>query len=242
MLDTNGGTGGGLSQTEYEFDTQSIYHWDGVIDSSKKTITVSCAQGTVVSDVVPRFTISDEAVAKIGDVVQTSGVSHVDLSTPKVYTVVAENGNTQNWTVTVNIEVPKRHWDGSNPLMVLPLYFKDSADLGQNSAWTSLKQEFLNSGETEISVKVFEMDCVGDVYAHVSETSIDQLTIVLRDEDGSLWAEWQDNDGNGVFNKIDGGSCFDEYPVKYTESAVLSSVIPSIGEVVLNLVEIDASE
>ncbi len=74
-----------------------------IINTENKSITLTMPFNTNVSSLVPNFVISINAVAEIGDVVQTSGVSVVDFTNPVVYTI--KNGDKQDeWTVTVNVQ------------------------------------------------------------------------------------------------------------------------------------------
>jgi hypothetical protein len=51
------------------------------------------------------FTLSAGATAKVGSVIQTSGVTINDFTSPVTYTITAEDGVTnQDWVVTVNNE------------------------------------------------------------------------------------------------------------------------------------------
>lgn len=76
---------------------------DAVI--SDNNINIEVENGTDVSNLIPVFSISDYAVAKIGEEIQTSGVSVVDFSEGTVeYTILAEDATTlQTWNVTVDI-------------------------------------------------------------------------------------------------------------------------------------------
>jgi len=69
----------------------------GVIDQEKRTVTLSVPQGTDLSALAPRINLSPKAtVMPVPDEV-------VDFTTPVVYTVAAEDGSQQSYTVTVAI-------------------------------------------------------------------------------------------------------------------------------------------
>ena len=53
-----------------------------------------------ITSCIARFTISPFASIKIGDIVQVSGITKNNLSSPITYTVVAEDRSTQNYTVS----------------------------------------------------------------------------------------------------------------------------------------------
>jgi hypothetical protein len=74
----------------------------GQIDPVTHTITLEVLENVNVSSLIATFTLSDLATASIGGEVQESGVTANDFTNPVVYTVTAEAGNTQDWTVTVN--------------------------------------------------------------------------------------------------------------------------------------------
>nr|WP_321450758.1 DUF5018 domain-containing protein [uncultured Carboxylicivirga sp.] len=80
--------------TDFVFDEQV---GSAVIDENNYTVDVSVASGTDLTSLVPSITISDYATVN-----PNTGVAQ-DFSLPFTYTVTAENGDTQNWTVNVSI-------------------------------------------------------------------------------------------------------------------------------------------
>ncbi|HRS66675.1 MAG TPA: hypothetical protein P5519_12405, partial [Spirochaetia bacterium] len=62
--------------------------------------------GTNVTSLVATFTVSDKATVTVNGVTQTSGVTANDFSTPKTYTVTAEDGSTATYTVEVTVAQP----------------------------------------------------------------------------------------------------------------------------------------
>jgi len=73
------------------------------IDTTAHTITIEVANGTDASSLVATFALSADASAKVGTVDQVSGTTENDFTDPVVYTVEAEDGSTQDWTVTVSV-------------------------------------------------------------------------------------------------------------------------------------------
>ncbi|MCX6224114.1 MAG: YDG domain-containing protein [Bacteroidia bacterium] len=73
----------------------------GVIVDSTKTVSVNVPYGTSVTSLVATYSLSDMAVAKIGTTAQTSGVTPNNFSANVIYSIVAENGSIQNYTVKV---------------------------------------------------------------------------------------------------------------------------------------------
>ena len=92
---------------------------------SGNTITATVPYGTAVNNLVATFTLSNFASAKVNGTPQVSGSSSNDFSTSKVYTITAQDGSTQNYTVTVTIAPPKStekaittfSFNGLNPIV-----------------------------------------------------------------------------------------------------------------------------
>lgn len=76
------------------------------ITSGTATIDIEVDYGTDVSNLVATFTLSAEATATVDEVVQESGTTPNDFSSPVTYKVIAENGTIKNWTVTVTVLEP----------------------------------------------------------------------------------------------------------------------------------------
>lgn len=72
-----------------------------VINSTAGTIAVGVPSGTTVTALIAKFTLSSGASAKIGSTAQVSETTPNNFSTPKVYVVTAEHGETKSFTVTV---------------------------------------------------------------------------------------------------------------------------------------------
>jgi len=73
----------------------------GVIDHGAKTVAVTVPQSTVLTALIPTFTRSTLATVKVGGVIQVSGTTPQDFTAAVIYLIEAENGATQNYTVTV---------------------------------------------------------------------------------------------------------------------------------------------
>jgi hypothetical protein len=79
----------------------------GIIDESAKTIALHVPEGTNVSALVANFTTTGQTVL-VGHIIQVSGASSNDFSSPVTYTVRAADNSTVNYTATVTIVlVPK---------------------------------------------------------------------------------------------------------------------------------------
>lgn len=80
--------------------------YSGVQNPITKSFMFETLPGGVdVSHLVPSFTLSAGASARIGAVAQTSGVSVVDFTNDVTYTVTAEDGSTKK-NFTVHVEAP----------------------------------------------------------------------------------------------------------------------------------------
>ncbi|WP_236100991.1 DUF5018 domain-containing protein [Dethiosulfovibrio faecalis] len=75
-----------------------------IIDSTAHTVTVTMPSGTDVSSLVADFTLSDGASAEIGSLIQESGVTANDFTSPVPYKIIAEDKSFLNWTVTVYLD------------------------------------------------------------------------------------------------------------------------------------------
>lgn len=73
---------------------------NGVI--SGQNITVTMPYGTDVTALVATYITTGQSV-KVNDITQVNGVTENNFTNPVVYTVTAEDGSTQNYTVTVNV-------------------------------------------------------------------------------------------------------------------------------------------
>ncbi|MGD0279735.1 MAG: DUF1566 domain-containing protein [Smithella sp.] len=83
----------------------TTYSLDGVAGTiSGQTITVNMPYGTNVTDLVATFTTTGSSV-KVGSTVQVSGVTPNNFTNPVVYTVIAQDGTTEEYTVTVKVAV-----------------------------------------------------------------------------------------------------------------------------------------
>ncbi len=74
----------------------------GIINETTKTIAVTVPNGTNVSALVATYTTTGTGV-KIGTVVQTSGTTPNNFTTPATYIVTASDNSTVTYTVTVTV-------------------------------------------------------------------------------------------------------------------------------------------
>jgi hypothetical protein len=79
----------------------------GIINESAKTIVLHVTDGTNLKALIANFTTTGKSVL-VGPILQVSGVSSNDFSSPVIYTVKAADNSVVNYTVTVTVVlVPK---------------------------------------------------------------------------------------------------------------------------------------
>ena len=80
----------------------SLLGVSGVVNEPAKTISVSLPYGTNVTTLAATFTITGASV-KVGSIVQVSGTTANDFTSPVTYTVTAADSTTATYTVTVAV-------------------------------------------------------------------------------------------------------------------------------------------
>lgn len=91
-----------VSSSAKEITAFSINGVAGTVNETNKTIAITLPYSTDVTALVATFTTTGASV-KVGSTVQTSGTTSNNFSDPVVYTVIAANASTQNYTVTVTV-------------------------------------------------------------------------------------------------------------------------------------------
>lgn len=110
----NGGSGGdgkssGKAIFEFMFSASIPSNLSSGITSDisaqveGNSIQVTVPSGTALSSIVASFTVSEKALVEVGSIKQENGVTSNDFTNPVVYTVKAEDGSIQSYTVTVKI-------------------------------------------------------------------------------------------------------------------------------------------
>lgn len=74
----------------------------GRVSEAGQTVAVTVPAGTAKTALVACFTVSPGAIVRIGSNTQSSGVTENDFSSAVTYVVVAEDGSTRNYVVTVS--------------------------------------------------------------------------------------------------------------------------------------------
>ncbi|TXK71890.1 InlB B-repeat-containing protein [Paenibacillus sp. N3.4] len=91
--------------TEKDITAFSLTQQTGpaVIDATAHTVAIQVVNGTSLTNLKAAFNLSAGATAKVGTTDQVSGLTTNNFTNPVVYKVKAEDGTTQNWTVTVTV-------------------------------------------------------------------------------------------------------------------------------------------
>ena len=76
------------------------------INTVSKTVNAFVDNNANLSALVPVFNVSDLATLRIGTYLQNSGVTSLNYATTVGYNVLSQNGNTNNWTVTIERAKP----------------------------------------------------------------------------------------------------------------------------------------
>jgi hypothetical protein len=92
-------------RVEYS-DGKSTNSCAAVVNQTTKNIKADLSSWASSTIGTAYFTVSPGAIVKVNDTVRVSGVTSFNFAAPVTYTVVAEDGATQDYTVTVT--VPKR--------------------------------------------------------------------------------------------------------------------------------------
>ena len=95
----------------YSFDEQTSA---ANIDVTNHEVTIEVSNGTNLADLIATFTISGDAEAKIGTTTQVSGVTSNDFTSDVIYTIIAQNGDQQDWTVKVDVATSVENFDQLN--------------------------------------------------------------------------------------------------------------------------------
>ena len=71
------------------------------IDANNHIVNIEVENGTDLTALVASYTLSGDASAAITGITQESGVTSNDFSNDVIYTITAQNGDTQDWTIKV---------------------------------------------------------------------------------------------------------------------------------------------
>ncbi len=158
----------GKEITAFSFDGTAC-----IIDQAAKTISVEMPYATVIEKLVAEFTVSDGATVKVGNVVQTSGVTENDFTTALTYSVYSEekpNSDPAEYTVTVT---RKPYSGGGDDTGSGSATGKDSIIITQTGSSADVK---IDSGSLKDVVKTAEEKGVA-VFDVSKKKNIDTVTI-----------------------------------------------------------------
>ncbi|PLW98978.1 MAG: hypothetical protein C0594_17630, partial [Marinilabiliales bacterium] len=146
-----------------------------VIDDVNHTVDIEVAWDADVTSLVAEFTVSTLATIDIAGTAQESTITANDFTSPVVYTVTAEDGTPQAWTVTVTIADPPVGQVCSNPIVIgsLPYFTSDSTGFYGDEYSTSPCDDNYMSGDeviytytaTQDGLMTIDMSNLGGTYA-----------------------------------------------------------------------------
>lgn len=178
-----------------------------VFNSSTQMIEVEVAEGTDISNLIPKFVISDFAAAKVNGKTVVSEQTSLDFTTPVELMVVAEDGTISLWTITVSVDV----------IHVASYPFNGNAidETGNGLDGTVFGEAVLTEDRFGNSASAYRFDGVDD-YIEVKD---DDLLDFAPEEDYSIsvWVKPsliqvdQDGDNNAIISKWN-ESISDGYP------------------------------
>jgi len=159
-----------VANTENDFLTFTLADVDATINNEEHTIEIELPYGTDLTNLNAIYTLSDGA---------TTENIHTDFSALVVYTVIAENSDTENWTVTASL--------GDNPCDDAIAYGNINGDAiiselteAGDFAWYSvvLDQDYAS---VEFSLCGSEFDTKLEIWAGCNEEN-DFLTFILAEQ------------------------------------------------------------
>jgi alpha-tubulin suppressor-like RCC1 family protein len=172
---------------------------EGSIDAAEGMITVTVPFGTDVTELVADFELSPGATAEVDSVLQVSGVTINDFTEPVIYTVVAEDGETERkWTVTVREPCREAELLGIRLTRQNNPHLEQDYDSGPPTDEKSFFVEVPEGTDREALVPVFELSpgaaaYVGETKQISGETAnnfTDPVIYRVVAEDGVTEKEW----------------------------------------------------
>lgn len=161
------------------------------IDQNERTIAVRVPDNVDITTLTAFFTLSENATAFVNSAEQTSGVTTNDFTNPVVYEIVAEDGTTLEWTVTVKVEsagagllsftIPGQVGESlfDNELHTVKVNMPPDADL------TNLIAVFEISPNSTITI-----DGTEQISSVTSNNFSETIVYTLTSEDGYTSVDW----------------------------------------------------
>ncbi|MFE3866451.1 S8 family serine peptidase [Flavobacterium sp. LS2P90] len=141
--------------TEAEFLSYSVQNQVGIasIDANTRIIKVLVNNNANFSALVPSFQVSDLAKTRIGTYLQNSGVTTLNYTSKVGYNIVAQNGNINNWEVTIEFVKPVITLLGSSVVSVPQgCAYTESAYTAFDNLNKNITSSVLVSGSVNVNV------------------------------------------------------------------------------------------
>ncbi|WP_337104104.1 S-layer homology domain-containing protein [Paenibacillus sp. YIM B09110] len=133
-----------------EMQTFSLGGIAGIVDEDAHTISVVLPSGASRQNRIASFTTNGEFVY-IGNTLQQSEVTANEFTSPQTYTVVAANGLTQNYVVTVSLENELDSYNLIYPIEAVGVIDPDdhtiTFDIPYGTDLSVTKAEFVTTGD-----------------------------------------------------------------------------------------------
>ena len=207
------------------------------INYSNFTVKAEVELGTDLSQLVPSFSLSQGANAKIGTETQISGFTTVDFSNPVIYDIASSDGSTtQNWTVTVTERAP------STETNIRAFYIEEQsalASINRENHTISIRVPFDVNLNGLVPIFTLSNGATATINSVVQESGIDNVDFtssviyLVTAEDGTTSQQWAvsiEKDAPPVF----------EFLTFSVPNQVLSSTINSEQRTVTNQVPFKA--
>jgi hypothetical protein len=216
---------------------------DATIDATNHTVNIEVENGTDITNLIAEYILSDGASAKVGEVVQESGVTANDFSNSVTYLVIAEDGaTTKEWVVTVSVAP-------NNETEILEFGFGIPPQTGESlinpDTWT-IQIEVESETDLTNLIATFTLSegataKIGEVMQENGVTPNDFSSLVIYTvtaEDGTTVQEW-----NILVDRITGADEFylrnlKIYPNPFSESTTIEFSNPKHSNYCLSLYNI----
>mgnify|MGYP003671993064 CR=1 FL=1 len=141
--------------TEAKFISYTVQNQVGAasIDQTLRTVKVFVNNSANLSALVPTFQVSEQAITRIGTYLQNSGVTTLNYTSKVGYNIVAQNGNINNWEVTIEFAKPVITLLG-NSVVSLPqgCAYTESGYMAFDNLNKNITSSVLVSGSVNVNV------------------------------------------------------------------------------------------
>ena len=216
-----------------------------IINPVSNTVDIEVEYGTILTDLIATFTLSDGATATVGGEDQQSGITENDFTSPVIYVVTAEDGITvQDWEVIVSL-APSTETDiltysfpeQTNSAIIDPVSHTIIIEVEYGTILTELVATFvLSDGATAT---------VGGVNQQSGTTANDftnPVTYVVTAEDGVTTQDWlvTVDTLTGIFEFSN--PTMSIYPNPFTNKATIEFPNPSHSNYILSIFSISGNK